>query len=170
MFCPRCATHLPAKASRCKSCNLNVEALGHALPTVNEPIETLRPAQQIPARMQRLKQQRHSWGLLLVLCSFLVGCLIPLSLGLFPNFSGLSALVIALAGLAGVILVLGIMLLLAAEGAILTFDEAPEFPGEELVVPTNPTSRMATANTFTLVDGGRSDTAHDESVPQPVRR
>jgi hypothetical protein len=54
------------------------------------------------------------------MCSLLVGCFIPISIGLLNGFIGLSSVVIVLAGVAGVLLVLGIMLILAAEGVILT--------------------------------------------------
>lgn len=66
------------------------------------------------------QHQRHALGLLLVLCSLLVGCFIPTCIGLFNGFIGLSSLILVLAGVAGVLLLLGSMLILAAEGGILT--------------------------------------------------
>lgn len=74
----------------------------------------------LTAQDGRWRRQRHSLGLLLVLCSLLVGCLIPISLGLFNGVSWLGALVTLLAGVAGLLLLLGAMLILAAEGQILT--------------------------------------------------
>jgi hypothetical protein len=81
----------------------------------------------------RWRHQRRSLGLL-VLCSLLVGCLIPISLGLFTGFAWLGALVTLLVGVAGLLLLLGAMLLLAAEGQILT-SVAPQGETTRLGLP-----------------------------------
>ncbi|HEY0604812.1 MAG TPA: hypothetical protein VGD58_17975 [Herpetosiphonaceae bacterium] len=114
MYCPQCATHLAATATRCHECNLDVQQIGRML---------REPSTSLAGQMQRWKAQRRSLGTLLVMCSLLVGCLIPISIGLFREFEALSSIVVGLAGLAGLVLVIGSMLLMAADGAILTGDD-----------------------------------------------
>lgn len=116
MYCPQCATRLAATATRCHECNLDVQQIGQMLRHAD-------PAQRRAGQVQRWKQQRRSLGTLLVMCSLLVGCLIPIAIGLFSAFDALAAIITGLSGLAGLLLVIGSMLLLAADGAILTGDD-----------------------------------------------
>lgn len=119
MYCPQCATHLAATATRCHECNLDVQRIGQILRREERP----DPAAGFAGQMQRWKQQRSSLGTLLVMCSLLVGCLIPIAVGLFNGSDALGAILPALAGLAGLLMVLGSMLLMAADGTILTGDD-----------------------------------------------
>lgn len=120
MYCPQCATPLAAPTARCPTCNLDVQAIAQMLfpqAISRTPESSPRPADGMAKMWQH---QRHALGLLLVLCSLLVGCFIPICIGLFNGFIGLSSLILVLAGVAGVLLLLGSMLILAAEGGILT--------------------------------------------------
>lgn len=81
--------------------------------------------------MQRWKEQRRSLGTLLVMCSLLVGCLIPISIAVFGAFEVLSTIVVGLAGLAGLLLILGSMLLMAADGEILTGGDQSSTPAQD---------------------------------------
>lgn len=115
MYCPHCATWLDGHVSRCTTCERDLQPVVAALAAGEQTTsKAFRAAQQ-----GHWRRQRHSMGLLLVLCSLLVGCLIPIVLGLFSGVTWLGALVTLLAGVAGLLLLLGTMLLLAAEGQIL---------------------------------------------------
>ena len=127
MYCPQCATQLAATATRCHECNLDVQRIGQILRHEERP----DPATGMAGQVQRWKQQRGSLGTLLVMCSLLVGCLIPIAVGLFNGSNALSAILPGLAGLAGLLLVLGSMLLMAADGVILTGDHQPHAGSDE---------------------------------------
>jgi hypothetical protein len=138
MYCPRCATQLAEATTHCPGCDFDVRPLAQFL---RQDAERSPSAEQRASGITRAwRRQRHALGLLLLLCSLLVGCFIPISLGLFNGFIGLSALITALAGVAGVLLLLGIMLLLAAEGTILTSRPAtnPEVPTRAESEPPHP--------------------------------
>jgi hypothetical protein len=126
MYCPQCATQLSATATRCHECNLDVHQIGQLLRHVDQR----DPATRWSGQVQRWKEQRRSLGTLLVMCSLLVGCLIPISIALFGAFEALSAIVVGLAGLAGLLMVLGSMLLMAADGEILTSGDQSHTPAE----------------------------------------
>jgi hypothetical protein len=127
MYCPHCATWHDGGVSRCTTCDRDLQPVVAALAAV-EPTNTANEALRA-AQHERWQRQRHSFGLLLVLCSLLIGCLIPISLGLFSGLAWLGALVTLLAGVAGLLLLLGAMLLLAAEGQILTSIEPQDSMG-----------------------------------------
>ncbi|GAB4192001.1 MAG: hypothetical protein OHK0022_05950 [Roseiflexaceae bacterium] len=114
MYCPHCAARLAVTDDRCPRCDLDVRPVAQLLQrhAAGEGTAAIRA--------QHWQRQRHATGLLLVMCSLLVGCFIPLALGVFSGVSWLGALITALAGLAGVLLILGAMLILASEGVILT--------------------------------------------------
>lgn len=134
MYCPQCATPLDRSIAHCPACQLDVRPIARMLAQAPERSPRLN-GRQSGGMPQLWQQQRHALGLLLVLCSLLVGCLIPLSIGLLNGFTGLSSVVTVLAGLAGVLLVLGIMLLLAAEGAILVSRPAG---GQQAIASASP--------------------------------
>ena len=154
MYCPRCATHLAATTTRCSACDLDLQAMVQLLHRTNHPSAS---------QARRWKQQRHGWGLLLILCSFLVGCLIPVSLGLLGQLTWIGSLITALAGFAGLLFVLGTMLILAAEGTILATDDASPDPIDD---------RAQTGWTAPRQFEGRSATGsqHDAATSLPARR
>lgn len=121
MYCPHCGTRFEGGAPRCTSCDRDLRPVAAALAS-GEQMASIGKA-VLTAQQGRWQRQSHSLGLLLVLCSLLAGCLIPISLGLFSGAGWLGALVTLLAGVTGVHLLLGAMLILAAEGQILTSAE-----------------------------------------------
>lgn len=124
MYCPKCATNLADTATRCHGCDLDVQPIAQMLRHAHHGDAHLA-TQRRAVQVQRWKQQRNSWGNLLVMTSLLVGCLIPIAVGLFNNFEILGNIVVTLAGLAGLLLIGGSMLLLAADGQILATDDMP---------------------------------------------
>ncbi|HNP71220.1 MAG TPA: hypothetical protein PLO33_01600 [Kouleothrix sp.] len=128
MYCPQCAAELGATAAHCPGCGLDVRPIARLL---REPREGIGNA------ARRWQPQRHALGLLLVLCSLLVGCFIPISIGLLNGVVAVGPLVLVLGGLAGVLLVLGAMLILASEGAILTSARAEQPPAHTLLPDTS---------------------------------
>jgi cellulose synthase/poly-beta-1,6-N-acetylglucosamine synthase-like glycosyltransferase len=123
MYCPRCATKLDHTATRCHECGLDVRPVADLLREDDQ--SDLYAATRVTARLQRFKRQRSSWGTLLIMSSLLVGCLIPISIGLFRESDALSSIILALAGFAGLLLITGSMLLMASENTILVGDETP---------------------------------------------
>ncbi len=147
MYCPHCAARLAATDARCPRCGLDVRPIAQLL--WHHSQARAAEEQEAAARAQRWRRQRHSLGLLLVMCSLLVGCLIPLSAGLFSGASWLGALIAGLAGLIGVLLILGAMLILASEGAILNSagggqgGSAAPLLAQDMVVSSTPTDQPA---------------------------
>ncbi len=127
MYCPRCASPLANQTARCRECGLDARPFAELL---REDAHADRAAglRTLAAQLQRWNRQRHSLGLLLIMCSLLVACFIPISIGLFNGSIALGSLILVLAGFAGVLLLLGTMLILAAEGVILTSQQAPSDP------------------------------------------
>lgn len=151
MYCPNCATPAAATQTRCSSCNLDLE-----------PIIQLLQTDAQAARTQRWKEQRHSLGLFVVMCSLLVGCFIPIAVGILGGSAVLNAVVVVLAGLAGVLLFLGAMLILAGEGKIL--NSRPPMPSE------GGARQVHTGATTPLLDHTPTTVDHSEAARQPIKR
>lgn len=169
MYCPRCATHLATTTTRCSACDLDlhsiVELLSHDRQTSASHVHRHLATNPV----QRWKQQRHGWGLLLILCSFLVGCLIPISLGIFSQLPWTGSLITTLAGFAGLLFVVGTMLILAAEGAILTTDHAAPEPTDDRPL-TRPAAQTGRTTPLRFEDRGVSGLQHDAAASQPTHR
>ena len=116
MYCPRCATRLARTATRCHECALDVEPIARLLAHPERPIASTASRDRAAIVVERWRRQRHGWGLLLVMTSLLVGCLIPICLGLFSSFAALNTLILVLAGLAGALLICGSIFLMYAVG------------------------------------------------------
>lgn len=144
MYCPQCGTNLADTAARCYQCDLDVRPIARMLRSGDRPGAGEPMPPEASARARRWQVQRHALGLLLIMCSLLVGCFIPISIGLFNGAIALGSLILVLAGLAGVLLLLGTMLILAAEGQILTSasargdDERSWARGASLASPSTP--------------------------------
>lgn len=149
MYCPRCGAQLAEQAERCHNCDFAVRPVALLL----------RPeAQRGAAREQLWSQQRQSWGKLLIMCSLLIGCFIPIALGLFSGSPLLDSIILVLAGMFGVLLMLGSIFLLAAE--------------REILVPPQPSSAQDAARPApALVDLGPTDQiGYEEPAREPVSR
>ena len=156
MYCPQCATQLEGTATHCPTCNFDTRPI----------IQLLYPAHQIAARSASIqsrqwKQQRHKLGMLLVMCSLLVGCFIPISIGFFDAFIDVGSLVLVLAGAAGALLIIGTMLILAAEGTILTSEEASESHGE---TPTHRPPQTGQTHPLLVEDSAGAGLPYNEPV------
>jgi hypothetical protein len=162
MYCPQCGTQLAPDTISCQGCDLDVRPFARML--VSESAAT-RQAEHPSAveQVRHWERQRHPLGLLLVLCSLLVGCFIPICIGVFSGYAGLSALIMVLAGLAGVLLVLGTMLILASEGTILVSTTRKEAPVERSPRPGYAPALLST-------DIHIPDEHQDEPLPEMVRR
>ena len=128
MYCPRCASPLAEQTERCRECGLDARPFAELLREGARAGQGAAGLHALAAQLQRWNRQRHSLGLLLILCSLLVACFIPISAGLLSGSIALGSLILVLAGFAGVLLLLGTMLILAAEGAILTSHQPPSDP------------------------------------------
>src|SRR4051812_30015841 len=94
MYCPRCATEVSEDKRYCPACGLE-------LSTITEIVAGRFVAE--PAAEDRGKKLVR-WGTLLALLSLMIGCLIPIAVGLKHYVPFDPALYTLLAGLAGLAL------------------------------------------------------------------
>lgn len=144
MYCPRCAAQVAGTAARCPECDLDVLPIAHLL---HEPTRS--------AREERWRKQRHALGLLAIMCSLLVGCFIPIGIGVFGGSAYAGSLILILAGVAGALLFCGAMLILASENAILTSNSPSD-------------THSAPAGTPLLADGALPGASYAERARHPA--
>jgi hypothetical protein len=156
MYCPQCGAQLAEQAERCHGCDLDVRPVARMLQAGAKRDSGNRAYPAASGNEQDWTQQRQSWGKLLIMCSLLVGCLIPIVLG-FIGFPSPGSIILVLAGLIGMLLMLGSIMLMAADREILVGRRSP-------TVPTSGAVR-ALADGRPVAPAGR-----DEPAPQRAPR
>jgi hypothetical protein len=126
MYCPNCATPLSDEQKFCRSCGFDLQVISQALAREFGPDDSdeLEPADSELSRSR--KKRMEFLGIAALMFGLMIGCLIPICLGLFHNWSGLTPLMLVLSGLAGLPLFGGIILLVYSD--YLPETKAPKEP------------------------------------------
>lgn len=105
MYCPRCAVNINSDDLRfCPACGLSLAGLS-AIVAGGSPIAE-RPSDP-PETLDSNRERRDAfkrWGIIIVMFSLMAGCLIPIAVGLRNYTPIFEALIVILAGVAGLLL------------------------------------------------------------------
>jgi hypothetical protein len=143
MYCPQCATLASDDQKYCRSCGFDLHLISQVFTIESKAIESTesKPSKSQQERFQLL-------GTIMLFSAFMVGCLIPISIGLFSNWVGLTSLILILSGLAGLILFGGIILHVYA-------DNLPNMRATK--EPSQPESLASGVTTNQLLPTGQSE-------------
>lgn len=115
MYCPNCATQSSDDQKFCRSCGFDLQVISLALATESNPDDSDELELADSELLQSRKKRITFLGIAALMSSLMIGCLIPICLGLFPNWSGLIPLILVLSGLAGSPLFGGVILLVYSD-------------------------------------------------------
>lgn len=129
----------------CRACGFDLQIVSRALAqgsseTVPEQLESTDGK---PLKSRRAKMEMR--GLLALFSALMVGSIIPIGMGLFPNWAGLNNFIILMGGVAGFMLFGGILMLVYSD--YLPKTEPTKTPVRTPpFIPSVPTNQLPPAN------------------------
>ena len=112
MFCPKCAAPQTANQKFCRSCGLNLEVVSGIVADESK-IEKLKLDSASIELDKNRRNRRQSFGVIVIITSLLVGCVIPIVIGL--GLSDSNSIIMILAGIAGFLLFSGVIMTIYSE-------------------------------------------------------
>ena len=139
MYCPNCAAPQSDEQKFCRSCGFDLQAISQMFTSESVTDDPDELDSSRSARAQSQKARFQTLGMITIMFALMIGCLIPISLGLFPNWPGRIPLILVLSGLAGLHLFGGSILLFYA-------DTLPEVKASKKSPPIKSLRRADTTN------------------------
>ncbi|HYE74421.1 MAG TPA: zinc ribbon domain-containing protein [Blastocatellia bacterium] len=118
MYCPKCAAQCSSEQKFCRTCGFELHAVSQILNQDSQENESdqslLDSLVKADERANRWKPFIERFGIISIMLALMVGCIIPISMGLNAGVPNIP-LILVVAGIAGLLLFGGIILVVFAD-------------------------------------------------------
>jgi hypothetical protein len=115
MYCPNCAAEASPDQKFCRACGINLQTVSDVLADQRAAAQVEKGFGEMIEEFRSKRQKMFRWGILLLVGSLIIGSSIPALAGLTASGLDVAALIPLAAGITGMVMFTGVMLIVYSQ-------------------------------------------------------